>query len=77
MTLKVDSFDQYVCTFALALLPGVQEATFETRMLQEIIPNTMVSRRTIRRLELEHLLLKDHDIQRAGKYQWQIQILAF
>ncbi len=71
-----DPSTQYVYMYTIALLPNVDEAEFETRMVQEVLPTFAVLRRNIEELRLEHRLLKRATNDRRDLYVLEIQVLT-
>lgn len=65
--------DQYIYLHTISLLENIDPAAFERVLLDEIMPKTHVSRRTIRRLSLEHRLFKGIHDQDGEQYIWQVR----
>ena len=68
MTTELIPSGQHTYSCTIALLPGTEEAGFEKRMVDEIMPTMFVSRRNFQVLDREHRLLKADDSRRADKY---------
>jgi hypothetical protein len=65
--------DRYTCLHTISLSENVDAAAFEQAMLDQIMPQTHVSRRNINRLDLEHRLLQRLDDHGLGQYIWQVR----
>jgi hypothetical protein len=65
--------DRYIYLHTISLLENIDPAAFERALVDAIMPHTHVSRRTIRRLSLEHRLLKGIHDQGGEQYIWQVR----
>jgi hypothetical protein len=75
--MTVNQSNKYTCLYTVSLSPNTDKEAFERAMVDEIMPKLFVSRRNIRRLDLEHRLLKDIGKQGDGEHVWQVRALEF